>query len=398
MGRVDNRSDQHSIPQARSSWPWPSKPLSQSRRVHPGLAEGTQGSWFWEGYHNVLSSHMLTDRFRPKSLVTGGAGFIGSHVTDELLKAGHEVVVLDDLSAGYIDNVNPQAEFVRASVTDPALIDGLFERHKFDYVFHLAAYAAEGLSHFIRRFNYANNVLGSVTLINNAIRYQCKCFVFTSSIAVYGALQTPMTEEMVPQPEDPYGIAKYAVELDLAAARKMFGINYIIFRPHNVYGERQNTADKYRNVIGIFMNQLMQGLPCTIFGDGTQTRAFTHIADVAPAIARSVSNPAAYNQVFNIGADIPYTVKDLAEMVQRAMGKHAGVQVLPARNEVVHAYCDHRKARTILDHDPTVTLDEGLQRMARWALRVGPRSSRDFEAIELEQGLPLAWKTQSTKA
>jgi UDP-glucose 4-epimerase len=339
---------------------------------------------------------MPIDRSRPKSLVTGGAGFIGSHVTDELLLAGHDVVSLDDLSAGYRDNVNPQAQFVEASITDHVLIDDLFERHKFDYVFHLAAYAAEGLSHFIRRFNYTNNVLGSVTLINAAVRNQCRCFVFTSSIAVYGALQTPMTEDMVPEPEDPYGIAKYAVELDLAAARKMFGTNYVVFRPHNVYGERQNTADKYRNVIGIFMNQLMQGLPCTIFGDGTQTRAFTHVADVAPAIAKSVSNPAAYNQVFNIGADIPYSVKELAEKVQRSMGKQAGIRLFPARNEVVHAYCDHEKARTVLGLHPTVTLDEGLDRMARWALGVGPRSSRDFEAIELEQGLPLAWKTQST--
>jgi UDP-glucose 4-epimerase len=340
---------------------------------------------------------MQTDRSRPKSLVTGGAGFIGSHVTDELLSLGHEVVVLDDLSAGYLDNVNPRVEFVEATITNPVVIDALFERYKFDYVFHLAAYAAEGLSHFIRRFNYTNNVLGSVTLINAAIRNQCRCFVFTSSIAVYGALQTPMAEDMLPEPEDPYGIAKYAVELDLAAARKMFGINYIILRPHNVYGERQNTADKYRNVIGIFMNQLMQGLPCTIFGDGTQTRAFTHVADVAPAIAKSVSNPAAYNQVFNIGADIPYTVKDLAERVQRSMGKHSGVRLLPARNEVVHAYCDHQKARGMLGYHPTVPLDQGLERMAQWAVRVGPRSSRDFDAIELEQGLPLAWRTQSNK-
>ena len=211
---------------------------------------------------------MSNDQSRPKSLVTGGAGFIGSHVADALIASGHDVVVLDDLSTGFLDNINPRTEFVQASVNDSALIESLFERHKFDYVFHLAAYAAEGLSHFIRRFNYTNNVLGSVTLINAAIRHRCRCLVFTSSIAVYGGQQTPMVEDMVPEPEDPYGIAKYAVELDLAAARRFFGIDYIVFRPHNVYGERQNIADKYRNVIGIFMNQLMQGLPCTIFGDG----------------------------------------------------------------------------------------------------------------------------------
>ena len=307
------------------------------------------------------------------------------------------MIVLDDLSAGYPDNVNPRAELVKGSITDAGLVDSLFDHHGFDYVFHLAAYAAEGLSHFIRRFNYNNNLIGSVTLVNAAVRHQSRCFVFTSSIAVYGALQTPMTEEMTPRPEDPYGVAKFAVELDLAAAQHMFGLDYIVFRPHNVYGERQNTADKYRNVIGIFMNQIMQGKPCTIFGDGSQTRAFSHIADVAPAIARSVEIPAAYNQVFNIGADIPYTVRDLAQRVQRVMGRETGIQRLPARNEAVHAFCDHAKARAILGYEPSVALDEGLERMAQWALQVGPRASRDFEGIEIERGMPRGWLSSGTK-
>ena len=285
---------------------------------------------------------------RPRSLVTGGAGFIGSHVADELLLAGHEVVVLDDLSGGFRENLAPQIQFIEGSVTDVALVDSLFERFQFDFVYHLAAYAAEGLSHFIRRYNYTNNLLGSVTLINAAVRHHCRCFVFTSSIAVYGAGQTPMTEEMVPVPEDPYGISKYAVELDLAAAKRLFGLNFIVFRPHNVYGTRQNIGDKYRNVIGIFMNQVMQGLPCSIFGDGKQTRAFSHISDVAPVIARSVSVPEAFNQVFNVGADVAFTVLDLAEAVQQAMGRRTGIQFQPARNEVQHAFSDHSKAQRIL--------------------------------------------------
>src|SRR5437763_7359619 len=154
-----------------------------------------------------------------KVLVTGGAGFIGAHVALHLLEAGHDVVVLDDLSGGYEENVPSGATFVDGSVTDPELADELFRAHDFAHVFHLAAYAAEGLSHFIRRFNYTNNVLGSVNLINAAVRHEVECFVFTSSIAVYGALEPPMREEQAPQPEDPYGIAKYAVELDLRAAQ-----------------------------------------------------------------------------------------------------------------------------------------------------------------------------------
>ena len=180
---------------------------------------------------------------------------------------------------------------------DADLLARLFAEHQFEYVFHLAAYAAEGLSHFIRRFNYSNNVVGSMNVIDESVKSPVKCLVFTSSIAVYRAGETPMTEEMTPAPQDPYGIAKYAVELDLHAAGRMFGLNSIIFRPHNVYGERQRLGDRYRNVIGIFMNQIMHGEPMTVFGDGTQTRGFSYIGDGEPLIARSVrSDPSAWER------------------------------------------------------------------------------------------------------
>ena len=280
-----------------------------------------------------------------KSLVTGGAGFIGAHVVNDLIKLNHEVLVLDDLSGGYEDNVNPKASFIKGSITDNVLLENLFAEHKFDYVYHLAAYAAEGLSHFIRRFNYTNNLIGSVNLINESIKNKVKCFVFTSSIAVYGAGQTPMTEDMMPEPEDPYGIAKFAVEQDLKAAYEMFGLNYIIFRPHNVYGEYQNIADRYRNVLGIFMNQLMQNKPLSVFGDGKQTRAFSYIGDVAPYIAKSVDNKKAYQQTYNVGADEEYTVNELAKTIMDVMEIKSELNHLPARNEVVHAFSDHSKVK-----------------------------------------------------
>ena len=188
---------------------------------------------------------------------------MGSHVAEHLLRLGHQVVVLDDLSGGFEDNVPSAATFVKGSIMDHDLIDRLFQRHSFDYVYHLAAYAAEGLSHFIKRFNYNNNLIGSVNLINAAVNNKVKCFVFTSSIAVYGAGQSPMLEDMIPQPEDSYGIAKLAVERELHVTHEMFGMDYVIFRPHNVYGERQNIGDRYRNVVGIFMNQLLRGEPMT---------------------------------------------------------------------------------------------------------------------------------------
>ena len=328
-----------------------------------------------------------------KSLVTGGAGFIGAHVTKELIKMGHSVVVLDDLSGGFEDNIHPNAIFVKGSVTDSALVKDLFEEHKFEYVYHLAAYAAEGLSHFIRKFNYENNLIGSINLINESIKNKIKCFVFTSSIAVYGAGQLPMAEDTIPQPEDPYGVSKYAVELDLKTAHEMFGLNFVVFRPHNVYGEYQNVGDRYRNVIGIFMNQLMQGNPLTIFGDGTQTRSFRYISDVAPYIAKSVDIPTAYNQVFNIGGDKEYSVNELAETVMKVLGKEQPIRYLTARNEVLHAYSDHTKAKKIFGIKKTdfVDLETGVGKMAKWALDAGPRKTPRFTNIEIFEKLPAVW-------
>jgi UDP-glucose 4-epimerase len=331
--------------------------------------------------------------------VTGGAGFIGAHVARHLLEAGHDVVVLDDLSGGYEENVPAGATFVGGSADDPVLVDDLFRTHEFSHVFHLAAYAAEGLSHFIRRFNYTNNVLGSVNVLNAAVRAETvQRFVFASSIAVYGAAQTPMTEDVVPEPEDPYGIAKYAVELDLRAAQRMFGLDYTIFRPHNVYGELQNLADPYRNVIGIFMNQLMSGRPMSVFGDGTQTRAFTHIDDVAPVIARSIEVPGAANEVFNVGADIPYTVLDLAKAVGHAFDvAEPEIDFLPAREEVVHAFSDHAKLHRVFGKEPTVPLEEGLRRMAQWARETGVREPIRFESVEVLRNLPPSWAAGLTQ-
>ncbi len=327
-----------------------------------------------------------------RSLVTGGAGFIGSHVARHCLALGHKVVVLDDLSGGFLDQVPADAAFVEGSVADQELVQRLFSEHEFDYVYHLAAYAAEGLSHFIRHFNYTNNLIGSVNLINEAIKHQVRCFVFTSSIAVYGTNQVPLHEDLIPQPEDPYGIAKYAVELDLLAAHELFGLNYIVFRPHNVYGENQNIGDRYRNVIGIFMNQVMRGEPMTIFGDGQQTRAFSYIDDVAPHVAASVNIPAAYGEVINIGADTPYTVKYLAEVVARVFGKEPDINYLPARQEVLHAYSDHAKAQRLFGQRAAVGLEEGVARMAEWAQRVGARQSQKFDNIEVYQNLPPSWQ------
>jgi UDP-glucose 4-epimerase len=306
------------------------------------------------------------------------------------------VVALDDLSGGFQSNVAPEARFVQGSICDTGLVNRLFEECRFDFVFHLAAYAAEGLSHFIKRFNYTNNLIGSVNLINASVNSgSVKCFVFTSSIAVYGRGRVPMTEDMTPAPEDPYGIAKYAVELDLREAHEVFGLDYVIFRPHNVYGERQNIGDPYRNVVGIFMNQILQEQPLSIFGDGAQMRAFTHISSVAPVIAESATRSNSHNQVFNVGADTPHTVLHLAEAVSKAMGVPLRVVHREPRNEVLQAYCTHEKVKQHFgDVMREVDLTDGLRRMALWVRKVGARSGQPFKDIEVHLNMPPAWRNQ----
>lgn len=324
-------------------------------------------------------------------LVTGGAGFIGSHVAKHLIENGNKVVVLDDLSGGFKENIPKKSVFVKGSINNKKLLEKLFKKHCFDYIFHIAAYAAEGLSHFIRHYNYKNNLLGSVNLINLSVKHKIKCFVFTSSIAVYGSNQLPMTEELTPKPEDPYGISKLAVELDLKSAHKLFGLNYIVFRPHNVYGEHQNIGDKYRNVIGIFMRQIMKKQPLTVFGDGEQTRAFSYIGDVAPIIADSVKNRKAFNETFNIGADKPYTINQLIKVISREFNVKPEIKYLPPRNEVLHAYASHKKVKKFFGYKPKTSLKQGIHKMAEWVKKTGVKKTKKFANIEIKERIPKIW-------
>ncbi len=326
------------------------------------------------------------------AIVTGGAGFIGSHVAREVIKLGLDVVVLDDLSGGFRQNVPSGARFVEGDVCDRELVRGLFREFRFRYVYHLAAYAAENLSHFIKWFNHTNNLLGSVNLINAAVNYEAECIVFTSSLAVYGSCPPPMQEEMVPQPEDSYAIAKHAVEMELKATHRVFGLPYVVFRPHNVYGPGQNIGDRYRNVIGIFMNCIMQNRRLPIFGNGEQTRAFSYISDVAPYIAASPGVDDARNRVFNVGADEPYSVKELAILVAQAMGVSPELEHHEAREEVLHAFASHDRFRQVFKPAATVSLQDGLRDMANWARAHGPRKSKPFGSIEIVKHLPPAWR------
>tara|TARA_R100000005_G_scaffold96476_2_gene83706 strand:- start:7309 stop:8301 length:993 start_codon:yes stop_codon:yes gene_type:complete len=321
-----------------------------------------------------------------KIFVTGCAGLLGSNYARHLIESGHEVVGIDDLSGGYKAFV-PKGEkftFVKLNLERRKKIVELFEEHKPDVLFHFAAYAAEGLSPFIRNYNYRNNLICSANLINECIAHNTK-FIFTSSMAVYGEQTPPFTEDKRPQPIDPYGIAKYAVECDLKLAHEQFGLRYNIVRPHNVLGVYQNIWDKYRNVIGIFIRKVLNNQPILVYGDGEQTRAFSDIKYYMEPFDRLLLDHD--NEIFNIGADKHFTLNEVALTVQK-IGKKYGYDVPiehgEPRHEVKHAYCDHTKAKTILGFRDGTDLEELIEDVFVWAMKQPNRKVKmmDYEVTK----------------
>ena len=316
-----------------------------------------------------------------KIFVTGCAGLLGANYTRHLLANGHEVIGIDDLSGGYKAFVTKgeKFSFVKLNLERRKKIVDLFEEHKPEVLVHFAAYAAEGLSPFIRNYNYRNNLICSANLINECIKHDTK-FIFTSSMAVYGEQEPPFTEDKRPQPIDPYGIAKYAVECDLKLAHEQFGLRYNIVRPHNVLGIYQNIWDKYRNVIGIFIRKTLNGQPILVYGDGEQTRAFSDIKYYMEPFDRLLTE---YDgETFNIGADKYFTLNEVAEAVQK-VGKKYGYEVPiehgEPRHEVKHAYCDHTKAKSMLQFSDGTNLDELIESMFVWAMKQPNRKVKNME-------------------
>lgn len=325
-------------------------------------------------------------------LVTGGAGFIGSHLVAELLGRGHSVVVLDDLSGGTTERVPSGATLVVGSVSDQSAVKALVGEHGFDGVFHLAAFTAEAISHAVRRHNYETNVLGSINLINASVSAGTKFFGFASSVGVYGHGETPMREADHPEPSDSYGIAKLTVERELAATMSAQGLPFVAFRMHNVYGEWQNMQDPYRNAIAIFLNQILRQEPITVYGDGQQIRAFTYVTDIVPVIADAAETPGAWGRAFNVGASKTNTIMEVVEHVARAMGvpDHEVIH-LPARDEVAIAYTDTSLARSTFGEWPETPVEEGIARTATWARQQGPADLRASFELELSDDLLPEW-------
>jgi UDP-glucose 4-epimerase len=328
-----------------------------------------------------------------KIFVTGCAGLLGANYTRHLLNNGHEVIGIDDLSGGYKAFIakGEKFKFIKLNLEKRKKLVELFEEHKPDVLLHFAAYAAEGLSPFIRNFNYRNNLICSANLINECINHNTK-FIFTSSMAVYGEQEPPFTEDKRPQPVDPYGIAKYAVECDLKLAHEQFGLRYNIVRPHNVLGIYQNIWDRYRNVIGIFIRKTLNRQPILVYGDGEQTRAFSDIKYYMEPFDRLLTD--CDNETFNIGADKYFTLNEVAKTVQE-IGKKYGYEVPieygEPRHEVKHAYCNHDKAKNLLKFEDDTKLEELIESIFVWAMKQPNRKVKTME-YEVTKDIYDYWK------
>lgn len=330
-----------------------------------------------------------------KVLITGVAGLLGSRLADWLVETHPEIEVvgIDDLSGGYKENINEKVEFWQMNlVTHP--IENCFEVHKFDYVFHFAAYAAEGLSPFIRQYNYENNLVATARIVNQCIKHDVKRLVFTSTLAVYGhGYGGIFDENQIPKPIDPYGVAKYGCEMDIQIAGEQHGLDWCIIRPHNVYGIKQNIWDKYRNVLGIWMYQHLNGEPMTIFGDGQQTRAFSYIDDIVEPLWNSAIRPEASKEIINLGGVEEWSINDANNILKKIIGS-GEVIYKEGRHEVKHSIPTFQKSIDILGFEHKTQFENGLNDMWKWAKEQPKRERFVWSEYELDNGIYSFWKTK----
>lgn len=330
-----------------------------------------------------------------KVLITGVAGLLGSRLSDYIVEnhPNVHIVGIDDMSGGYKENVNSEVELWEMNLVN-GNVGECFERHQFDYVYHFAAYAAEGLSPFIRTYNYQNNLVATSRIITECIKHNVKRLVFTSTLAVYGHQDGNMFDEIqVPKPIDPYGVAKYGCEMDIQIAGEQHGLDWCIIRPHNVYGVKQNVWDKYRNVLGIWMYQHTINEPMTIFGDGTQTRAFSYIDDSLEPLWKASQDKRASKEIINLGGIKEYSINEANEILREVVGGGT-VKYFEGRHEVKHSIPTWQKSIDLLDFEHKTDLKEGLTKMWEWVQTQPIRERFVWPFYELDKGIYSFWKTK----
>lgn len=327
-------------------------------------------------------------------LITGVAGLLGSRLADWILENDPDVTVIgiDNFSGGYVENINSGVKFYKLDLTRDSISD-LFQKYDIDYVFHFAAYAAEGLSPFIRGFNYDNNLKSTARILNQCIKHDVKRLIFTSSMAVYGhGEDQAFDEKQTPCPIDPYGVAKYACEMDIKIAGEQHGLDWCIIRPHNVYGAKQNIWDKYRNVLGIWMYQHLNGKPLTVFGSGNQTRAFSYIDDSLRPLWNAAIEPRASKQIINLGGIHSVSILEANNILKNVIGCTENTVFFEKRHEVMHAISTYQKSIDILGFKHETDLEDGLMKMWEWAKVQPMRNQFIWPSFELDKGLYSFWE------
>ncbi len=294
-----------------------------------------------------------------KILVTGGAGFIGSHIVDAYVDKGYSVVIIDDLSTGDIKNINPKAEFFREDICSPG-IEKIFKKYRFDVVNHHAAQINVRTSLEEPIFDAKVNIIGSLNVLNLCVKYRVKRFIFASSGgAIYGEPDRfPITEDFTPDPLSPYGAAKFAIENYIRIFAKLYNFEYVILRYSNVYGPRQIPKSE-AGVISIFINRILENKECLVNGDGNQVRDYVYVGDVVKANLLALNAKSNY---FNIGTGVETSVNDLLDVLGKILNKKIPHRHrAPISGEVFKNVLDFSKVKKILGWKPETPLIKGIE-------------------------------------
>jgi UDP-glucose 4-epimerase len=325
-----------------------------------------------------------------KTLITGNAGFLGSHLQDALIELGHDVIGIDSLVGGFKRNVNEKCKMYVHDLRDKDAVDSTFRINTPEIVYHLAADATEGRSQFTPISATENNLLASVNVFTSAIKYGAKRIIYTSSMSVYGGQEPPFDETMETQPVDVYGTNKAAAEHILKILCAVH-VEYVIIRPHNVFGPRQNIRDAYRNVVGIFINRVMQNKPPIIYGDGEQVRSFTYIDNITPCFVRAM-DAAISGETINVGPIETQTVNHLASTILKSFDSNLEpIHELDRPLEVKQAHCTNQKAIDLLGYETMIHFNDGIEQMVKWAVELGPQRPIYLDSLELPKNAPRAW-------
>jgi len=327
-----------------------------------------------------------------KIFITGMAGFLGSHLADECLKQGNRVAGCDNLIGGYRENVPEGASFLIADCTNLEAMKNLME--DVDTVYHCAAYPHEGLSVFSPSLITESVYQATATMLSAFVHNKGKKFIFLSSMARYGINTVPFTEDMRPNPQDPYGISKVASEELVRLMARIFGFEYVIAVPHNIIGPRQKYDDPFRNVASIFINRMLQGKQPIIYGDGNQRRCFSFIKDCIGSLRRMAIQDNVVSEIINIGPDEEFvTINELAEIIAGLLSFDLKPIYLPDRpQEVKEAFCSADKARRLLGYKTKYTLEAGLKEMVTWIKKRGSCPFNYHLEIEIaNEKTPKTW-------